>query len=66
MSFTRRQLQWIEPYVLYSQAKALLLIELQVKSEDEPRFLVIGLIANKLWLVERLEEKAANRVARGF
>ncbi len=25
------------------------LIELQVKSEDEPRFLVIGLIANKHW-----------------
>jgi uncharacterized DUF497 family protein len=27
------------------------LIELQVKSEDEPRFLVIGLIANKHWSV---------------
>ncbi len=25
------------------------LIELQVKSEDEPRFWVIGLIANKHW-----------------
>lgn len=25
------------------------LIELQVKSEDEPRFLVIGLIAKKHW-----------------
>ncbi|PHS22657.1 MAG: toxin [Methylophaga sp.] len=25
------------------------LIEIQVKSKDEPRFLVIGLIANKLW-----------------
>jgi len=25
------------------------LIELQVKSKDEPRFLVIGLIANKHW-----------------
>ena len=25
------------------------LIELQVKSDDEPRFLVVGLIANKHW-----------------
>jgi uncharacterized DUF497 family protein len=25
------------------------LIELEVKSEDEPRFLVIGLIGNKHW-----------------
>ena len=25
------------------------LIELQIKTEDEPRFLVIGLIANKHW-----------------
>jgi uncharacterized DUF497 family protein len=27
------------------------LIELQVRSEDEPRFLVIGLITNKHWSV---------------
>ena len=25
------------------------LVELQVKSDDEPRFLVVGLIANKHW-----------------
>jgi uncharacterized DUF497 family protein len=39
IDFLAAQELWLDPE----------LIELQVKSEDEPRFLVIGLIANKHW-----------------
>jgi len=39
IDFVAAQELWVDPE----------LIELQVKSEDEPRFLVIGLIANKHW-----------------
>jgi len=39
IDFVAAQELWVDPE----------LTELQVKSEDEPRFLVIGLIANKHW-----------------
>ncbi len=39
IDFVVAQELWVDPE----------LIELQVKSEDEPRFLVIGLIAKKRW-----------------
>ncbi|PCJ54286.1 MAG: toxin [Planctomycetota bacterium] len=39
IDFVVAQELWVDPE----------LIELQIKSEDEPRFLVIGLIANKHW-----------------
>jgi len=39
IDFVVAQELWVDPE----------LIELQVKSEDEPRFLVIGLIAKKHW-----------------
>ena len=39
IDFIAVQKLWLDPE----------LIELQVKIEDEPRFLVIGLIANKHW-----------------
>jgi len=39
IDFVSAQKLWVDPE----------LIEFQVKSEDEPRFLVIGLIANKHW-----------------
>ena len=39
IDFDAAQELWVDPE----------LIELQVKSEDEPRFLVIGLIAKKHW-----------------
>ena len=39
IDFVTAQELWVDPE----------LIEIQVKSKDEPRFLVIGLIANKRW-----------------
>ncbi len=39
IDFVAAQELWVDPE----------LIELQVKSEDEPRFLVIGIIAKKHW-----------------
>lgn len=39
IDFVEAQELWVDPE----------LIELQVKSEDEPRFLVIGIIAKKHW-----------------
>jgi len=39
IDFVAAQELWIDPE----------LIEVQAKSEDEPRFLVIGQIANKYW-----------------
>ena len=39
IDFVSAQELWVDPE----------LIELQVKSEDEPRFLVIGVIAKKHW-----------------
>ena len=39
IDFVAAQELWVDPE----------LTELQVKSKDEPRFLVIGLIANKHW-----------------
>ena len=39
IDFVAAQELWVDPE----------LIELQVKSEDEPRFLVIGIVAKKHW-----------------
>ena len=46
IDFVEAQALWDDPE----------LIEIPVRTSDEPRFLVIGKIEGKLWVAERLEK----------